>query len=210
LNIFNQFIGNPDLKPSFSSNFNVTHNGYNFLKNLWNYQSVNVIFTQNSITNNRIIDPATGATISQPINTNGNISVSVWSGVGFKLKKSAIETEISPSLNFSRFADVINNVNSFSNTTSAGMNIGMRKSKADKYEFSLNDQANLNYNTNAQTKTSNTFRSNTLNLSSIIYYKKVWSLVSDYIYNARQKLASETANLNVHLINLKYWKKLTP
>ena len=205
-NLFNQYIGNPNLKPSFSSNFNVTHNGYNFLKNLWNYQTVNVIFTENSITNSRIINPSTGATSSQPINTNGNISVSFWSGIGFKLKKSAIDMEISPNLNFSRFVDVINNLNSFSNTTSSGLNIGMRKSKADKYEFSLNNQANLNYNTNAQTKTSNTFRSNTLTFNSTIYYKKTWSLVTDYTYNVRQKLAGETDNFNVHLINLKVQK----
>jgi len=205
-NIFNQYIGNPDLKPSFSSNFNVTHNGYNFLKNLWNYQSVNVIFTENSITNNRIINSSTGATTSQPINTNGNITVSFWGGVGFKLKKSAIEMEISPNLNFSRFVDVINSVNSFSNTTSSGLNIGMRKSKSDKYDFSLNNQANLNYNTNSQTKTSNTFRSNTLTFNGTVYYKKSWSFVTDYTYNARQKLAGETANFNVHLINLKVQK----
>jgi len=205
-NIFNQYIGNPDLKPSFSSNINVTHNGYNFLKNLWNYQSFNVMFTQNSITNNRIIDPVTGATISQPINTDGNISVSFWSGIGFKLKKSEIEMEISPSFNFSRFADVINSVNSFSNTTSAGLNVGMRKSKSEKYEFSLNNQANLNYNTNSQTQSSNTFRSNTLTFNSTIYYKKSWSIVSDYIFNARQKLTAASTNLNVHLINLKLQK----
>jgi hypothetical protein len=109
-------------------------------------------------------------------------------------------------LNFSRFVDVINSVNSFSNTTSSGLNIGMRKSKSDKYDFSLNNQANLNYNTNSQTKTSNTFRSNTLTFNGTVYYKKSWSFVTDYTYNARQKLAGETANFNVHLINLKVQK----
>ena len=29
---FNQYIGNPDLKPSFTNPFNVSHNSYNFLK----------------------------------------------------------------------------------------------------------------------------------------------------------------------------------
>ena len=82
----------------------------------------------------------------------------------------------------------------------------MRKSKADKYDFSLNNQANLNYNTNAQTKTSNTFRSNTLTFNSTVYYKKTWSFVTDYTYNVRQKLAGETDNFNVHLINLKVQK----
>ncbi len=202
-NIFYQYIGNPDLKPSFANNFNITHNGYNFFKNLWNYQSLNITFIGNSITDNKIIDPISGGTIAKPTNTNGNISINLWSGVGFKLKKSEIEIEISPNLNFSRFADIINNVTSFSNTTSGGLNIGMRKSKADKYDFSLNNQMNISYNTNAQALTSNTFRNNTLTFGSTIYYKKVWSVVTDYLFYARQKLAGQTENLNNNMINLK-------
>ena len=202
-NVFYQYIGNPDLKPSFANNFNITHNGYNFFKNLWNYQSLNITFTENSITDNKIIDPISGGTIAKPTNTNGNISINLWSGLGFKLKKSEIEIEVSPNLNFSRFADIINNVTSFSNTTSGGLNIGMRKSKADKYDFSLNNQMNITYNTNAQTLTSNTFRNNTLIFGSTIYYKKVWSVVTDYLFYARQKLAGQTENLNNNMINLK-------
>ena len=42
---------------------------------------------ENSITNNRIINIDSGKTITQPINTDGNISMSLWSGIGFKMKK---------------------------------------------------------------------------------------------------------------------------
>jgi outer membrane receptor protein involved in Fe transport len=52
-NFINQYIGNPDLKPSFSNTFNISHNGYNFIKDRWTYQSLNIRMTSNSINNNR-------------------------------------------------------------------------------------------------------------------------------------------------------------
>ena len=73
-------------------------------------------------------------------------------------------------------------------------------------EFSLNNQANLSYNTNAQTKSSNTFRSNSLSLNSTIYYKKIWSFITDYSFNARQQLTGQTGNYNIHIINCRIQK----
>ncbi len=204
--IFNQYIGNPDLKPSFANNININHNGYNFLKELWNYQSLNVTFTNNAITDSKIIDPSTGSTITQPVNTNGNININLWTGVGFKIKKTKIDFEISPNGNFSSFNDLINGVSSSSKTISAGINLGLRKSMTDKYDFSINNDFNYNRNTNAQTNASNSFKTNRLTLNGTVYYKKVWSISSDYDFNAREKLAGETANLNVNLVNIKLQK----
>jgi len=200
-NQFNQYIGNPDLKPAFVHNFNVTHNGYNFLKDQWMYQSLNVNVTQNSITNNRVIDPNSGKTITQPVNTNGNISINMWSGFGFKNKKTNIRINFSPNLNFNRFADVINNQTSFANTLNAGLSVWMQKSKDKKYDFSISNSFNENVNRNAQTKTTSTFYTNTLNVNATVYYKKVWSLITDYNFFARERTVGFTSNLNNHLLN---------
>ena len=130
----------------------------------------------------------------------------MWTGVGFKLKKSEISIELSPNANFSRFADVINSLESYSNTTSGGISIGLNKSKTDKYDLSLNNDFNYNYNTNAQTKTSNTFKSNTMRLNATVYYKKTWSVISEYQFNARQKLINQTESLNNHFVNIQLQK----
>ncbi|MEY4702423.1 MAG: hypothetical protein RIR96_320 [Bacteroidota bacterium] len=205
-NIFNQYQGNPDLRPSFGHNVNFTHNGYNFLKNMWNYQSVNVYFNENAITNNRTINPITGSTTIRPINTNGNISLSSWSGMGFKTKKYELNINLNANISYSRFADVINDVVSFSNTTSGGLSAGINKSKKDKYDISINNSFSLNYNTNAQTNSANTFRSNNLTLNATVYYKKTWSLISDYEFIARQNLNNQNGNLNNHIVNIQLQK----
>jgi hypothetical protein len=173
---------------------------------MWNYQSLNITFTNNSITNSKIFDPFTGKTITQPVNTNGNINVNLWTGVGFKLKKTKIDIEFNPNANYSRFNDIINGIKSSSKTISGGINLTIRKSIADKYDLSANNDFNYNYNTNAQTNTSNSFKTNKLSLNATIYYKKVWSIISDFEYFSREKLPGQTDNLNVNMLNLKLQK----
>ena len=83
---FNQYLGNPLLKPSFRNNFNLSHQSYDFIKDIFMYQSLNFTQTSNAITNSRIINASTGKTISQPVNTDGNYNFNFYGGFGFKLK----------------------------------------------------------------------------------------------------------------------------
>ncbi len=205
-NIFDQYIGNPDLKPSFANNINITHNGYNFLKDQWHYQSVNVTFTENAITNNRIINPTTGSTVSQPINTNGNTSIAIWSGFGFKMKKSDIRANITGFGNVFKQADVINSFSSYSNSANTGLTIDLNKSKADKYDISINNTLSYIYNKNSQSSIVNQFKSNQLSLSATVYYKKSWSIITDYQFYSREKLQNEQANVNSQIWNLQLQK----
>ncbi|HEY5368312.1 MAG TPA: TonB-dependent receptor, partial [Hanamia sp.] len=77
---FNQVIGNPDLKPSFSQSVNINHSDYNFLNDFDSYESISASVTQNAITTNSMINLDSGKTISQPINVNGNYNVNFYGG----------------------------------------------------------------------------------------------------------------------------------
>lgn len=198
---FNQYVGNPDLKQSFSNNFSLSHNGYNFLKDIWTYQSLNLRTVSNSITNNRIINAANGKTITQPVNTDGNISVNFWSGVGFKLKKTDIRFNVNPNINYSRFADVINSRTSFARTTNAGLGLYMSKSKEKKYDVSIGNDFSFNRNATSQNNTVKKFSTNNINFNGTVYYKKVWSLSTDYNFFIRQKTEDFQNNLTNSLWN---------
>jgi hypothetical protein len=201
--LFNQNIGNPDLRPAFVNNINLTHNGYNFIKNKWFFQNININFTQNAITNNRIIDPVTGATISKPINTNGNINSFAWMGMGSKLKKYDVQYQLNTNINYSRFADVINNNLSFAKTTGIGLSGSLNKSKTDKYDFSISNNFSLNVNKNAQSAETNQFTTNTVNASALVYYKKVWSVGTEYEYFTAGKIGNQIAPVNFHIVDVK-------
>ena len=199
--LFNQYIGNPNLKQSFTNSFRLSHNAYNFIKDMYMYQSLSIRNTYNSITNSIDISTDSGKTITQPINTNGNINMSLWSVFGFKVKKINLGIELQPNFNYSKFADVINGRTSFARTLSAGMSINLRKSKDKEYEFSLNNNLNYNRNTTSQNNTINNFLTNTASIYSTVYYKKVWSLITDYNFFARQKTVQFTNNLTNHIVN---------
>ena len=197
--VINQYIGNPDLKPSFTNSFNLSHNGYNFLNDIYMYQSLNFRITNNSITNSRVYDEQTGKSISQPVNIDGNVYAGFYGGVGFKIKKIDLRVDISPNIGYNRFAEIINNVKTFSTTITPGLGLYLNKSKEKKYDISLGNR--VSYNSNSDTKIH--YYINSLSLNGTIYYKKVWSLISDYTYSYRQKTAQSAENLNFHILNLR-------
>jgi len=200
---FNQYIGNPDLKPSFTQSYRLSHQSYNFLKDLWIYQSFNIRNTYNSITNSSTINLENGKTVTKPVNTNGNISINFWSGAGFKLKKLNANVNIQPNFNYAKFADVINGRTSFSRTFNGGLGLNMSKTKEKKYDISIGNDFAYNRNTTSQNSLINSFYTNTVNVNATVYYKKVWSVTTDYNFFARQKTVQFQNNLTNHIWNAK-------
>ncbi len=198
---FNQYIGNPQLKPSFTNSLNLSHNGYNFIKDLWSYQSLDVRVTSNSITNSRTINIDSGKTITQPINTNGNISVNFWGGVGFKLKKLDTRFNLNPQFGYNKYADIINGSKSFSKNLNTGLQLWISKSKEKKYDLSVGNEFNYNSNTTSQNSTKIHYKTNTLSFNGTVYYKKVWSIITDYSFFSRQKTLQFNNNLNNQIWN---------
>ncbi|MEO6290331.1 MAG: TonB dependent receptor [Ginsengibacter sp.] len=198
---FNQYIGNPDLKPSFNNQFNLSHSSYNFLKDMFMYQSFDLNLTENSITNNRIIDIDSGKTISQPINTNGNISMSLYSGFGLKIKMIDARFNMGPSIQYNKYADVINSKKSFSTTLAPGFNLWLNKSKEKKYDLSIQNQFSYNSNTTSQNNTKIHYNSNQFSFYGTVYIKKVWSIITDYQYYYRQKTLQFSDKIDNHILN---------
>ncbi len=198
---FNQYIGNPDLKPSFTNSFNLSHNRYNFLKEIHAYMSLNVRLTSNSITNNRTINIDSGKTITQPINTNGNVSIGLWSGGGFKLKKLGTRVNFNPNISYNKYADVINSNISFTKNLNAGLSVGLWKSKEKKYDISVHNNYTYNSSTTSQNDTKIHYYINTLNVNTTVYFDTVWSVISDYQFFSRQKTVQFNSSLNNHIWN---------
>ena len=186
---FNQYLGNPDLQPSFTNNFNFSHNAYNFLKDIYMYQGISLGLVNNAITNNRIIDPNTAKTVTQPINTAGNYNLNFYGGAGLKLKKPDLRIGFNANGGINKTADFINSFKSYSKSTRAGIGVNASKSKEKKYTFSINHEINYNLQSSSQNNTKIKYFINTLTLNSIVYYKKVWSIETEYEMFARQKTA---------------------
>lgn len=203
---YNQYIGNPNLKTSFTNSLNISHHSYDFLKDRWMYQSLNVRLVNNSITNNKTINLDSGKTTIQPINTDGNLSVNFWGGTGFKLKKSKLRIDLNPNAGYSRFAEFINNKKNYANNLRAGMSASVSKSVDKKYDITLSDNYSYNSNKLSQQSKPQHYQTNNLSLDATVYYKKVWSISTDYNFYSREKTPQFNTNLNSHIWNAKLQK----
>jgi hypothetical protein len=198
---FNQFVGNPDLKQSFTHTMNISHNSYNILTETQFYQNISLRTTSDLISYNKIIDPETAQTITQPINTNGNFSGNFYLGYGFKVKKIDLFVNLNPTINYNRSVSSINNIIGNSTTLNSGFSAYLSKTKEKKYEFSLN-----NYFSNSRSRTSQndekkSFNTNNLSLDIGVYFREKWKLSTDYNLNTRQKTVDFQDNLTNQLWN---------
>ncbi len=199
---FNQYIGNPDLKPSFNNNVTVNHFGYDFAKDLWAYQGINFNVDNNSITDNKVTNVITGSTKTQPLNTNGNLNLNFYGGFGKKLKKLKTRVGLNINTGFNRSVNFVNNQKSISDNTSLGLNFNLNKEKSKKYDISIGYNPNYN-NQNISLSNINTkYFSSQFEINATVYYKKVWSINTGYNLFSRQKTA-QVPSLTNNILNAK-------
>ncbi len=202
LDPFNQYLGNPNLRPSFTNNFSINHNGYSFIKDVYTYQSVNVSVINNSIADNVTTDFNTGVTKIQPTNTNGNINLNFYGGMGFKVKKIDTRFNINGNGGYNKFVNLINNLQNATNNTNAGLSLYISKSKDKKYDLNLTTGTNFNVQSSTRQPNKNQYFTSSFGVNGTIYLKKVWSFNTEYELNARQKTA-QAAGFTNNLLHAK-------
>jgi hypothetical protein len=158
----------------------------------------------NSITNALTLVGG-GKTISQPINTDGNLSMNFWGGVGFKIKKLDMRVNFNPNANYRKYATVINGITNNSKTLNAAMSVYLSKSKDKKYDVSVSNDFSYNRNKTSQNSaTVNKYYVNSTGVNATVYYKKVWSLSTDYDLSVRQKTVQLPNNLSNSIWNARF------
>jgi hypothetical protein len=198
---FNQTLGNPDLKQSFTNSINISQNSYNILSESQFYQGLYFRTITNLISYNKDIDPESAKTISTPINTNGNLSGSYYFGYGFKVKKIDLRIDLNPSINYNKSVISINNNLTNSNTLNSGFAVYLNKSKEKKYDLSLSNNFSNSRSATSQNDVVKSFNTNNLNLDIGVYFREKWKLSTDYNLNSRQKTVDFQTNLTNQLWN---------
>jgi hypothetical protein len=201
---FNQVLGNPDLKQSFTNSINVSNNSYSILTETNFYQSISFRTTSNLISFNRDIDPESAKTISTPINTNGNFSANLYMGYGFKVKKMNMYVNLSPSVNYNKSVNSINRQINNSNILSSNFSVYLNKSKEKKYDINLSNTFSNSRNSTSQNNEVKSFNTNNLGLDVAVYFREKWKLSTDYNLYSRQKTVDFQTNLTNQLWNARF------
>ena len=198
---FNQVIGNPDLKQSFTNSINLSHNNYNILSESHMYQGVSFRTTSNLITYNRDIDVDNAKTTSKAINTNGNFSGNFYMGYGFKIKKFDMDAGINPSISYSKSIISINSNLSNSKNINSNFSVYFSKSKEKSYEFYVNNQFSNNRNSTSLNNEVKSFNSNNLSIDASYYFNKKMKISTNYNFYTRQKTVDFQNNLTNQIWN---------
>ena len=198
---FNQTIGNPDLKQSFTNSINISQNSYDILSESNLYQGISFRTTSNLISFNRDIDLQNGKTITKAINTNGNYSGNFYMGYGFKIKKIDLSINVNPSLSFNKSVISINNVLSNNKNINSNVSISLNKSVDKKYDLSLNYTFSNNRNTTSQNDEIKSFSTNNLGVDLSLFLSPKWKIITDYNLFAQQKTQDFQSNLTNQLWN---------
>jgi len=198
---FNQTLGNPDLKQSFTNSIDIFQHSYSILTESQFYQGISFRTTTNLISYNKDIDPESAKTISTPINTNGNFSGNFYFGYGFKIKKIGLNVNLNPSVNYNKSVLSINNKINNSKTLNSGFSIYLYKSKEKKYDFNLSNNFSNNRNSTSQNDEIKSFNTNNLRLDLGVYFREKWKLSTDYNLYSRQKTIDFQTNLTNQLWN---------
>ncbi|HTJ13804.1 MAG TPA: outer membrane beta-barrel protein [Dinghuibacter sp.] len=142
-NPLNIVMGNPNLKPSYTSQIYLNAGRYDVLKdrgyNVWgNFTMVNNAFgSKDSI-------DAVGKSYSETVNVNSSENAYLSGNYDFKWKKPDIRLGFGPSLNYSKNTNYVNGQLNNTHSGSAGLGASIGKSKDKKYDFWVNARANYN------------------------------------------------------------------
>lgn len=141
INPQNIVVGNPNLRQSFTHNFNFRASDYKVLKSRsWSING-NLSFTENAISNASDVDTTTLKTRSQAVNVNGNYNYNVSVNYGFDLIPS-LNVGVNAGPSASQYVNIVNKEEN--KTKNTGWNIGVFSGYwADKWiNFWLNFNAN--------------------------------------------------------------------
>ncbi len=143
-------IGNPNLLPTFSNNFNASFNSYKPVSGKYIWMNANYTMTDNAFANSVKYD-SVGRAVSQTLNVDGNYNVNGYLGGGIPFFSRALNIQPSVNGNYSSYSSFIN---SERNTTkNLNMNFGIDlEVDIDTLAFSVG----YNYDYNAPSSTLST------------------------------------------------------
>lgn len=192
-------IGNPNLKPSFTNNFNLNYYLYKGISDINFYGGANFNTVNNRISNTTFFD-SIGRATTQPINTNGNYYGNFYLGGGFPVFKKFMKIDINLNGNHNSYVNIVNLEKNIQQNTSITPELNFSK----QFEFGdFTIGGNYTYEVPKSTinNTSNKpFYSYSLNSQLVIKLPKKFSIESDVAYTNNGNRAAGF-NLNFYIWN---------
>lgn len=190
-------IGNPDLKQSFTNNFNLFFNDVKVLTERYIVAGVRFSFTNNEINESYYLD-SYGRKISQYVNTDGNYMANIFGLINMKIPKSAFRVGAGPLISLYSYTNYVDRKKSITHTAVYRARLTAQARQPEKFEVNLAAMPGYNVSRSSISKAADrNYKS--VNFTIDGNYQLPWSMEigSDVIADFRQKITSFDRNNNV-------------
>jgi hypothetical protein len=194
-------MGNPALKPSFTSRISGNFQDFNILSETDAYLWPNLTIVSNDFSTRDSVD-ATGKQYSQTVNVRSSQSAGINGGYDFKWKKPQIGIGVNGSIGMNRNANFVNGQQNDTRSGNYGVGFRMNKNKDKAYSISVDGNATYNTSVSSIQTSSNTaywtYAANA-DLTRDLPLKFLFNINTNM--NFRQKTALFNTNSNTAIVN---------
>lgn len=194
--LLNQRIGNPDLKQSFRQRFSLSLSNYKLLTQRNMYVSLSASTVQNDFSTINYVD-ALGRRVSQPVNVQGNYSLSSYAYYSIKVNKPDVRLGLDLDLSKNRNTNFINTLRNINNSLNGGISprISLRKDK--KFDLTLAPRFSYTKSTSSIRPDEPTaYWTQSHSAYASVYLPGKIQINSDCSFNIRQKTDAFDRNTN--------------
>jgi len=192
-------LGNPNLAPTLSHQFNLNFNSYKPVSGKYLWAGGNYNITQNAFSSSLVYD-SLGRSLSTPINIDGNYNGGGWLGGNFPMFNRILSININGNTNFYGNNNIINGQkNTTKNTTySGGLGISV---DLDKYFFDMGSNYDYSIPYSSINQGNNKpYTTQSFNFMGRAELPKKFFIETDAIYNINSNRTSGY-NINYIIVN---------
>lgn len=200
-NPLNIVIGNPQLKPSFTSRIEANMNSFNLLSQSYFFFWGSYTIVNNAFSTKDSVD-ATGKQYSQTVNVSNSQNGSISGGYEFKWKKPGINVSPNMSISANRNTNFVNGAENDTWNNSYSFSLRLSKSKDKSYDASFD--AGPTYNTSVssvQTGNNTAYWTGQINGSFVKDLPLKFFFSIDAGISLRQRTALFSTNTNTAIVN---------
>ena len=140
-NSLTEFVGNPNLVPSFTHSLSANFFDYNFLSGQSLFCGINYYLTQNEIINTTDY-AAYNKSVVKYTNKNGNSNISSYISFNRSIGKTGFKWGLSGNVYMSTSVSIVNKVTITDKNWNYGLGPSFSYNKPDKYYFGVNSTVN--------------------------------------------------------------------
>jgi hypothetical protein len=190
------FIGNPDLKQSFSNSFNLSYNSYKALSGTSFYASASYNFTQNDFTSYDVVDEQ-GRKVHQTVNVDGNRSANLWTNYWFKIKSIGLGVSQNMNGNYSLNNNFLNGQSNLNTSYSGTYGLNFYYDIEDKFETYIGGDWTYNQSLSSlRSDVKTKYWIQSYEASASYTFPKQFKIGTEVEMNIRQKTSDFDRNLN--------------